>query len=263
MPEADIGFVPTMGYLHTGHLSLADRARAENKLTVVSLFVNPTQFGPKEDFTKYPRDEERDLALLERARVDLVFIPTAEDIYGSRKDQALVHLPGITEVLEGSIRPGHFDGVCTIVAKLFNLVRPRRAYFGQKDAQQLAVIKKMVRDLNFAVEIVPCPTIRDSDGLALSSRNVYLDATARTTALGISRGLFAAEKLWQAGVAASEALCGEVRSAMAQGNFSHIDYVEVVDGETFDRLPEAKPGAIIVVAAKVGTTRLIDNICLK
>jgi len=258
----DIGFVPTMGYLHTGHLSLADRARAENKLTVVSLFVNPTQFGPKEDFAKYPRDEERDFEMLERSRVDIVFAPSAEDIYGSGKNQAIVHLPGITEVLEGSIRPGHFDGVCTIVAKLFNLVRPRRAYFGQKDAQQLAVIKKMVRELNIAVEVVPCPTVRDSDGLALSSRNIYLDAKARATALGISRGLFAAEKMWKNGTVHGETLCAAVRNEMAKGNFANIDYVELVDGETFESMPEAVPGAIIVVAAKVGTTRLIDNILL-
>ncbi|MBT9152805.1 MAG: Pantothenate synthetase [Firmicutes bacterium] len=263
LPEESIGFVPTMGYLHAGHASLVARARLENACTVVSIFVNPTQFGPNEDFANYPRDEERDLELLATNNVDFVFMPSALDIYGAEKNTAVVHLHTVADTLEGAKRPGHFDGVCTVVAKLFNIVRPKQAYFGQKDAQQLAVIKKMVRDLNFAVKIIPCPTRRDPDGLAMSSRNVYLSPSDRATALLISRGLGAAKALWQEGQRDSALLVDRVRQEMAHGNFAGIDYVELVNGEDFTKMTEALPGAIIVVAAKVGQTRLIDNMVLE
>jgi len=257
-----IGFVPTMGYLHEGHLSLVDRARKENGCVVVSIFVNPTQFGPSEDLAKYPRDIRRDLMLLNDRKVDYVFLPEAQDMYPGGKMETTVQVSTVTEMLEGELRPGHFAGVATIVAKLFHLVKPTHAYFGRKDAQQLTVINKMVQDLNFETTVVPCPTLREPDGLAMSSRNVYLSASERQTALFISRGLHAAHALWQSGTSDGESLLQVVRQEMAQGDFAAIDYIELVDSETFATERQARLGSLIVVAAKVGPTRLIDNIRL-
>jgi len=257
-----IGFVPTMGYLHDGHLSLVDRAKALNDCTVVSIFVNPTQFGPHEDLAKYPRDLSRDLLLLTAREVDYVFIPEVRDMYPGGTMDTTVQVCGVTEMLEGALRPGHFAGVATIVFKLFNIVRPTQAYFGRKDAQQLAVIVKMVQDLNFATTVVPCPTLREPDGLAMSSRNVYLSAADRQTALYISRGLRAAHAAWQEGLRDRDNLLKIVREEMAQGDFAAIDYIELVDGESFATERQARLGSLIVVAAKVGPTRLIDNILL-
>jgi len=258
----NIGFVPTMGYLHDGHLSLVNAANAANDITVVSIFVNPTQFGPQEDLAKYPRDISRDLTLLAAQDVDYVFIPTAEEMYPGGKTDTTIEVSHVTATLEGAMRPGHFAGVTTIVAKLFHVVKPTRAYFGRKDAQQLAVINKMVRDLNFDIKIVPCPTRREPDGLALSSRNVFLTTSERQTALLISRGLRAARALWQSGKSDGDILIQAVRQVMAQGNFAAIDYIALVDSESFASEKEARLGSLIVVAAKVGSTRLIDNILL-
>jgi len=257
-----IGFVPTMGYLHEGHLSLVDRARNENDCVVVSIFVNPTQFGPSEDLAKYPRDIRRDLMLLNDRKVDYVFLPEAQDMYPGGKMETTVQVSMVTEMLEGELRPGHFAGVATIVAKLFHLVKPTHAYFGRKDAQQLTVINKMVQDLNFETTVVPCPTLREPDGLAMSSRNVYLSASERQTALFISRGLHAAHALWQRSISDRDTLLQTVRQEMAQGDFAAIDYIELVDSATFATETQARVGSLIVVAAKVGPTRLIDNIWL-
>jgi len=262
LQEKTIGFVPTMGYLHDGHLSLVDRAKAENDCIVVSIFVNPTQFGPNEDLAKYPRDISRDLMLLTERKVDYVFVPEVLDMYPGGRMETTVQVSTVTDILEGALRPGHFAGVATIVAKLFHVIKPTRAYFGRKDAQQLAVINKMVQGLNFATAVVPCPTLREPDGLAMSSRNVYLSAAERQTALFISRGLHAAHALWQSGISDGETLLQVVRQEMAQGDFAAIDYIELVDSETFATERQARLGSLIVVAAKVGPTRLIDNIML-
>ena len=259
----DLGLVPTMGYLHAGHLSLVERSVAENKHTIASIFVNPTQFGPNEDLARYPRDLERDLALLNPLGLDCVFAPSPSEIYlAGPALGTTVTVHGPTERLEGTARPGHFAGVATVVAKLFNIVRPTRAYFGQKDAQQVAVITKMVQDLNFPVEIVVCPTVREADGLAMSSRNVFLTPTDRETARLISAGLFAAEALWQTGERNAAALEATVARCMRQGRFVSVDYIAVVEPLTFAPYKGDSPTALIAVAARVGSTRLIDNILL-
>lgn len=259
----DLGLVPTMGYLHAGHLSLVERSVAENKHTIASIFVNPTQFGPNEDLARYPRDLERDLALLNPLGLDCVFAPSPSEIYPTGPALGTtVTVHGPTERLEGAARPGHFEGVATVVAKLFNIICPTRAYFGQKDAQQVAVITKMVQDLNFAVEMVVCPTVREADGLAMSSRNVFLTPTDRATARLISAGLFAAKALWQVGERNADALEAAVARCMRPGNFVSIDYIAVVDPLTFLPYAGDAPTALIAVAARVGTTRLIDNVLL-
>ena len=261
--RAPVGFVPTMGYLHEGHISLVQAAREECATVVASIFVNPTQFGPNEDFERYPRDEPRDLALLEGAGVDLVLLPGVEDIY-PRGDATRVHVSRLTEVLEGARRPGHFDGVTTVVARLFNIVQPDRAYFGRKDAQQLAVIRRMARDLHFAVEVVGCPTVREADGLAFSSRNVYLGAEERAQAVALSRGLRAAEAAFASGERDAERLRSLARAPIEAAPLAQIDYVSLADADTLEELArQVERPALLSMAVRFGTTRLIDNTTLE
>ncbi len=261
--EASVGFVPTMGFLHEGHASLLRRSARENGLTVLSIFVNPIQFGPNEDLDKYPRDEEKDVALAASCGVDLVFAPTVGEMYPQRR-VTTVTVSEVTEGLCGASRPGHFDGVATVVAKLLNIVQPDRAYFGLKDAQQVAVVTRMAQDLNIPTEIVPCPTVREPDGLALSSRNVYLSAEERKQALALSRSLAKVPEWISKGVNASklsELLKGEIeRSPLAK-----IEYTEAL---TYPELrppdPEAplngRDGSVLIaLAVRFGSTRLIDN----
>jgi pantoate--beta-alanine ligase len=256
-----VGLVPTMGYLHEGHLSLVRRARAENPSLVVSIFVNPTQFGPQEDFHSYPRDTKRDLALLEKEVTDVVFMPSAEEMYPPRFN-SWVEVGGVTERLEGSSRPGHFRGVTTVCAKLFNIVQPSRAYFGQKDAQQAVVIKKMVTDLNLNLEIVTLPTVREPDGLAMSSRNSYLSPSERKAALVLYHALTLAQRLWRDGEADAESIRRQMRRLIQKEPQATIDYVSITNAETLDELDTVKPPALVSLAVKIGSTRLIDNILL-
>ena len=250
-----------MGFLHAGHMALVNRARAENQVVVVTIFVNPTQFGPNEDLATYPRDLDRDLAMLRQAGVDLVFTPDASDIY-PEGFRSYVTVEGLSDRLEGLSRPGHFRGVATVVAKLFNIVPADRAYFGQKDAQQVVVIKRMVRDLNFRHEIVVVPTVREEDGLALSSRNVYLNGEERQAALALSRGLFLARDLYQSGERNAEVLRSAVRRVMDAEPMLQTDYVTVSDTETLEELDRIDRPALVAVAARIGRTRLIDNVVL-
>jgi len=257
-----LGFVPTMGYLHEGHLSLVRRAKTECGAAAISIFVNPTQFGPNEDFARYPRDPERDLALLREAGADWVFLPEVETMYPPGATTS-VDVGGVTAMLEGAVRPGHFRGVATIVAKLFNIVQPTRAYFGQKDAQQCAVIRRMVRDLDMAVEVVVCPTVRESDGLAMSSRNAYLKPAERQAATVLYRALCAAEARHASGERDAEALRETVRAVLATTPHSGIDYVSVADPEALTELDRVGPdGALLSLAVRFGATRLIDNLVL-
>lgn len=269
--ELQIGLVPTMGYLHEGHASLLRRARAENDLVVLSIFVNPIQFGPNEDLDRYPRDAERDMALAEHERVDAVFMPGVEEMY-PQPTKTKVAVAELTSSLCGATRPGHFDGVTTVVSKLFHIVVPNRAYFGQKDAQQVAVVAQMVKDLNFEVEIVPCPIVREHDGLALSSRNVYLSVEEREAALILSSSL----KQLEEEVYSDQAITVlEARQQLLQKidsePLAEIDYVEIAAFPGLTALQETNSlhselkahGAILVaVAVKFGTTRLIDNVLL-
>ncbi|MHB1415836.1 MAG: pantoate--beta-alanine ligase [Chloroflexota bacterium] len=260
--QGTVGLVPTMGYLHEGHLALVRRARAENDRAVVSIFVNPTQFGPSEDFTSYPRDIERDLALLAAEGVDLVFMPTVEEVYPPGF-QTFVEVERISRPLEGASRPGHFRGVATVVLKLFNMTQAHMAYFGRKDGQQLLVIGQMVRDLDVPIEIVPVPTVRDADGMALSSRNAYLSPAEREAARSISRGLAKASERFAAGERDADVLRGLVREAIEAEPLMKIDYVSLAD-PTHDlaELAVAEPGTLLSVAARAGKTRLIDNVTL-
>ncbi len=254
-----LGFAPTMGFLHAGHLSLARRAKAECGAAAASLFVNPTQFGPNEDFALYPRDRERDLALLEAEGVDLVFAPEPAEMYPAGFD-ASIHIGGVTERLEGAMRPGHFDGVATVVAKLLNIVQPTQAYFGQKDAQQCVAVRKLVRDLNLPVEIVVSPTVREADGLAMSSRNAYLTPDQRAQAPQLYAALQAAEALFAGGVRDAETLRHAVRERLRS---MEPDYVSLADPDDLHELDQAAAGAILSLAVRVGTTRLLDNIVLE
>jgi pantoate--beta-alanine ligase len=260
--QGSLGFVPTMGFLHEGHLSLVRRAKAENDYGVVSIFVNPTQFLPTEDFRAYPRDERRDLALLEKEGIDLVFLPEVKDIYPN-DSSTFVIVEGFSNVLEGASRPSHFRGVATVVAKLFNLVEPTRAYFGQKDAQQALVIKKMVADLDMNLELIVCPTIREEDGLAMSSRNIFLNAEERRSALVISRALFAAQERWLAGERDGETLRRLMRQIIESVPGVQIDYISVADPATLTELEQVKESALASLAVKIGGTRLIDNVILR
>ncbi len=257
----DLGLVPTMGYLHEGHLSLVARAKAESSAVAVSIFVNPTQFGPNEDLSRYPRDVPKDLGLLKAAGVDFVFVPEAMEIYppgfGTR-----ILVGGATEVLEGAVRPGHFAGVATVVAKLFNIVQPTRAYFGQKDAQQSVVIRKLVRDLDLPVEIVVAPTVREADGLALSSRNSYLTPEQRAAAPAIYRALSEAGRRFEAGERDGEALREAMRRTITAEPLMQIDYVSVADPLTLRELATVERQALASMAVRLGTTRLIDNLVL-
>lgn len=257
-----VGFVPTMGYLHRGHLALVGAARAQNASVVASIFVNPTQFGPNEDYQSYPRDLDRDLALLESAGIGLVFVPPVEEMYPPGFS-TFVDVGPIGERLEGASRPGHFRGVATVVARLFNLVGPHRAYFGQKDGQQCVVIRKLVRDLGFPIEIVVVPTARESDGLALSSRNVYLNPTERQAGTILSTALRQTEQAFRCGETDAESLRHLVRETIATEPLARLDYVSLADAETLDELTRVDRRALLSLAARVGTTRLIDNLTLE
>lgn len=255
-----VGLVPTMGYLHHGHLALVRRARAENDIVAVSIFVNPTQFAPNEDFERYPRDEARDLALLREAHVDALYMPTAEEMY-PEGFQTYVTVEKLTARLEGAARPGHFRGVTTVVAKLFNALAPDRAYFGRKDAQQLRVVRQMAKDLDMPVAIVACDVVRESDGLAMSSRNVYLSKEQRKAAPAIFQALRRAHALYNQGERDADTLREAVVRLLLLEPLATIEYVSLADSQTLDELhgPVRRP-ALLSVAVRFGTTRLIDNI---
>ena len=253
-----VGLVPTMGFLHEGHKSLMERAVKENDRVVVSDFVNPTQFGPNEDLASYPRDLDRDAKLCESAGVTLLFNPEPEEMYYENKTTS-VHMEGLTKELCGKSRPIHFDGVCSVVSKLFNIVTPDRAYFGQKDAQQLAVIKRMVRDLNFDIEIVGCPIIREADGLAKSSRNTYLSETERKAAVILSQSLQVGKELIAQGETDAVKIKNAIVKKIETEPLAKIDYVEVVDAENIVPVEKIDNNTLIAMAVYIGKTRLIDN----
>lgn len=257
-----IGFVPTMGFLHEGHLSLVRRARGENDIVVVSIFVNPTQFGPNEDYESYPRDLERDVKLLKELNVDVVFHPPVEEMY-PKDFSTYVEETKLSRYLCGKSRPGHFRGVCTIVTKLFNIVRPTRAYFGQKDAQQFRVIKRMVRDLNMDVELVECPIVREHDGLAMSSRNIYLSDDERVQALALYNSLKLAENLVKSGERDAKVVKNAMKEFLSRYDKVKIDYVEIVDEETLEPVKHIEGKAIVAIACWVGKARLIDNVIVQ
>lgn len=257
-----IGLVPTMGALHEGHLSLIRRARADNELVVVSIFVNPAQFGAGEDLDTYPRDLGRDLRLAEDAGADLVFSPSVAEMYPPGYS-TWVDVEGLTEGLCGASRPGHFRGVCTVVAKLFAICGPDRAYFGEKDAQQLAVIKRMVRELNIPVEVASCPTVRETDGLALSSRNTHLSGAERAEAPVIFRALSAARTLVENGERDAARLKSEIRSVLGDAGLATVDYVEIVDAASLAPVEVLAGRCLIAVAVWFGDTRLIDNLTVE
>jgi pantoate--beta-alanine ligase len=257
-----VGFVPTMGALHQGHLSLVRRARTECDVVVVSIFVNPKQFGPNEDFANYPRTLESDSALLAEEKVDYLFCPAVEEIYPPGAT-AWVKVEGISERLDGRSRPGHFQGVTTVVAKLFNIVQPDLSFFGQKDAAQAAIIRKMVRDLSFDIEIVVCPIVREPDGLAMSSRNVYLGPTERKQATVLHRALTRVRKLFDQGERDAARLAAAGKEVIAGESQVRLDYLELVNPDTLENVPDTAAGALVAVAANVGSTRLIDNIVLR
>lgn len=255
-----VGLVPTMGYLHEGHLSLIRQARAACDHVFVSIFVNPTQFGPKEDLSKYPRDLARDFRLIE-PYTDVVWTASEEEMY-PQGYQTWVEVEALTQSLEGAMRPGHFRGVTTVVAKLFNGVQPHKAYFGQKDAQQVAVIRQMVRDLNFPLEIVVCPTAREVDGLAMSSRNVYLDPEQRKAATVLFRALSAAKEAFEQGERRGEEIRQRMRDTLASEPLAQMQYVSCADYDTLEELDEIKGKALLSMAVFFGKTRLIDNFVL-
>jgi len=253
-----VGLVPTMGYLHDGHLSLVRRSVAENQTTAVSIFVNPTQFGPNEDLSRYPRDLKRDLELLEPLGVDLVFTPEPEAMY-HRNHSTWVEEVNLARGLCGASRPGHFRGVCTVVLKLFNIVKPNRAYFGEKDYQQLKVIQRMVRDLNLDVQVVGCPIVREEDGLAMSSRNVYLSPEERSLALCLSRAVNRAQAEASRGVSDPASIVEAALSEIPDHPSITVDYIKLVDCDTLEELETLKSAGRILLAVRVGSTRLIDN----
>ena len=256
-----VGLVPTMGALHEGHLSLVRAARAQCDAVAVSIFVNPTQFGPSEDFAKYPRSFERDCTALEKEGVDIVFAPSVEEMY-RKGETTWVTVEGLSEKLDGRSRPGHFRGVTTVVAKLFHVLEPDAAFFGQKDAAQVAVIRRMVRDLNFAVEIAVCPIVREPDGLAMSSRNAYLNSEERRRALVLSRSLREVEKEFGAGERSAAKLMAVGRNLIAQEPQVRLDFFEIVDPGTLDPVERITGKTLVAVAAYIGPTRLIDNVVL-
>ena len=259
--DQSLGLVPTMGALHTGHIALVRVAQAQCDVVAASVFVNPKQFGPNEDFSKYPRTFEKDCALLEAEGVALVFAPPPEEMYPTGAS-TFVEVEGIGDRLDGRSRPGHFRGVATVVTKLFHIVGPDRAFFGQKDAAQVAVLRSMVRDLNFDLELVVCPTVREPDGLALSSRNRYLSAEERARALVLSAALNMISKTYRAGQKSVAPLLEVGRNVLATEPEVRVDYLEIVNAETLLPLTEAVPGALVAVAAYIGATRLIDNMIL-
>lgn len=257
-----LGLVPTMGFLHPGHVSLVNRARRENASVVVTIFVNPAQFGPNEDLSTYPRNMARDLSILESENVDLVFAPAASELYPPGTD-TWVEVGAVASPLEGAHRPGHFRGVATVVAKLFNITSPTRAYLGQKDGQQVAVLKAMVKDLNMPVEIVVSPTVRENDGLACSSRNSRLNPAERRAAPVVYRALREAERLWLSGETRADVLKQRMHTILeAEPQVKKIDYVSIANGETMEELEVASPGAMLSTAVHIGPVRLIDNLVL-
>ena len=262
IPHSTLGLVPTMGALHDGHLALVRAARQTCDAVAVSIFVNPTQFGPNEDLARYPRTFESDCALLEDAGVDLLFAPQPGEMYPANSAGTYIEVPGISDLLDGQSRPGHFRGVATVVAKLFNIVTPDRAFFGQKDAAQVAVLQAMVRDLDFGVELVVCPTVRDADGLALSSRNRYLTPAQRQEALALSRALHCAEQAVRQGERNPEALKAKLRHHLAHAPNFRLDYAEAVDRHTLLSQTEVTADILLAVAGWFGDTRLIDNLPL-
>lgn len=265
--DGTVGLVPTMGYLHEGHLSLVSRAKAENNHVIVTIFVNPTQFGPNEDLSKYPRDLERDLNLLSSlfppssAGELIVWMPTAEIMYPTGY-QTWVEVEALTKGLEGAMRPGHFRGVTTVVAKLFNATQPTKAYFGQKDAQQAAVIRRMVTDLNFPLEMVICPTGREADGLAMSSRNKYLSEAERPAATVLFRALSAAKELYESGERSAEALREKMKAVLASEPLAQMQYVSCADYDSLEELDTVQGKTLLSMAVYFGKTRLIDNFVL-
>ena len=257
--EEPVGFVATMGFFHEGHLSLVRKARAVNASVVVSIFVNPAQFGPTEDFHTYPRDLPRDLSLLEKERVDVVFAPSVEEMYPEGFN-SWIDVEGVTERLEGASRPGHFRGVATVVNKLFNIIQPNVSYFGQKDAQQAVVIKKMVRELDMDLEIITMPTVREPDGLAISSRNVGLNPEERKAAPILHRALRLAQELWGKGEKDAESIRKQMRELIQKEPLASIDYVSIADPYTLEEMEEVRAPALVSLAVKIGKTRLIDNV---
>ncbi len=257
-----LGFVPTMGFLHEGHLALVKRAKAENSTVIVSIYVNPAQFGPREDFRSYPRDLNRDLGLLQGEGVDIVFVPSDNEMYPP-EFSSWVDVEKVTERLEGASRPGHFRGVATVVAKLFNIVQPSRAYFGQKDAQQVVVIRRMVADLNMGIEIIAVPTVREGDGLAMSSRNIYLNSKERKAATILFQALTLAHKLGRDGEKDVEKIRQQMSLLIQKEPLAQIDYVSIADAETLEELNLLDCPAVASLAVRIGKTRLIDNMPLE
>ncbi len=256
-----VGFVPTMGYLHEGHLSLVRQARADNPSVIASIFVNPAQFGPRGDLAAYPRDTRRDLAMLQEEKADIVFMPSVSEMYPPGFD-SWVEVGKINTMLEGTSRPGHFRGVATVVNKLFNVVQPTRAYFGQKDAQQVIVIKKMVTDLNMNVEIINLPTVREPDGLAMSSRNTYLNSGQRQAAIVLYEALKLAQRLYDSGERDAGHLRQKMITFIQKQPLATIEYVSLADTGTLEELQNIEPLALVSLAVRFGSTRLIDNIVL-
>lgn len=256
--DKQIGFVPTMGFLHEGHLSLIKKAREENELVFVSIFVNPTQFGENEDLDSYPRDLERDSNLCLNAGVDYIFLPNANEMYGE-KFSTFVQVDKLREGLCGKSRPVHFNGVCTVVTKLFNIVKPNKAYFGEKDAQQLAIIKRLVKDLNSDVEIIGCPIVREKDGLAKSSRNTYLSVEERNAAIILNKSLTLAKEKIQAGERDSEIIIKLIEEVINSEKLARIDYIEVVDSLSMEKVERIEKSVLVAIAVFIGKTRLIDN----
>ena len=256
-----LGFVPTMGALHEGHLSLVRAARAQSDVVAASIFVNPLQFAPSEDLAKYPRQFERDRQLLEAERCELLFAPEVSDMYPAGAT-TFVEVAGISDRLDGKSRPGHFRGVTTVVSKLFHIVEPDAAFFGQKDAAQVAIIRRMVRDQDFPVQIVVCPIVREKDGLAMSSRNAYLDPQQRKQATVLHRALMRVQTMADTGESSAEKLVAAGKEVIAEEPAARLDYLEAVDWETLEPVTDIGKGALIAVAAWIGTTRLIDNVVL-
>ncbi|UOF92914.1 pantoate--beta-alanine ligase [Fodinisporobacter ferrooxydans] len=257
-----VGFVPTMGYLHEGHRSLMETAKKETDHVIVSIFVNPLQFGPNEDYEKYPRNLQHDFQLAASVSADVLFTPTVSEMYPV-PIQTSVEVKGITDVMCGASRPGHFSGVATVVTKLFQITQADRAYFGQKDFQQVAVIKTMVRDLNIPIEIIPCPIVRESDGLALSSRNVYLSSEERQQALSLNKSLQLAQRMAGAGERDASTIRAAVLKQIQEQPLARIDYVEIRDPETFQSLTALTGTGLLALAVRFGNTRLIDNCLLE
>jgi len=259
--EKRIGLVPTMGYLHEGHLSLVKMARRLTDMVVVSIFVNPAQFGPKEDFSKYPRDLQRDVKLLEKEHTDIVFFPEDKDMYPEGYS-TYIQVKGLEDYLCGKTRAGHFVGVATVVAKLLNIVKPNLAVFGQKDYQQMRVIQRMVKDLNMDIEIIPHPTLREKDGLAMSSRNTYLSSTERERALLIYRAIKKVEEIFKEGQRGAPVLKEEAKRVLSSKNGIDIEYISICNTDTLEEVDQIKDKALLAIACRIGRTRLIDNTIL-